>query len=320
MYVNTHLRTQTWTPRFKDPQVGLAGKDRNPRPCLTQTPVSSPEPSAPGSSLSHSLTPLSSVASPGPGGRGVSRAYLSPHARGLRGRVLLKLGQQLGRHVLHLVLVAKGHIHPPVAQCAHQRRPSSSVAPGCVLLVNRGIKSQPRLEEPLPTPQGLAQRLVPALGRARWLSSRFKSQDGLGPRGSMKRYSGSCWCGHIPGKLLPFATYGIPKRQEGPEHMCAFPGCSPKNYTKAKGHRKHLCTTILTKSELKRSSNTDLGIKRFSQGGQFSTIFLANSRYFSPLPTGWSFSSSQHHPSPFPFCPAPRAKGNRIPLVTALYH
>ena len=48
------------------------------------------------------------------------RAYLSPHTSGLSRCVLFKLGQQLGRHVLHFVLVPNGSIHPSVRQGAHQ--------------------------------------------------------------------------------------------------------------------------------------------------------------------------------------------------------
>lgn len=64
-----------------------------------------------------------------------SGPYLSPHASGLGGCILFKFGQQLGCHVLHFVLIAEGHIHPPVCQSAHQCGPSSSVAPGCFLLM-----------------------------------------------------------------------------------------------------------------------------------------------------------------------------------------
>lgn len=102
-------------------------------------------------------------------------------------------------------------------------------------------------------------------------------------------------------------------KETGRSSTCGcVPGCAPGNYTKARGHRKHLCTKIFTKEEFKRSSNTNLEIKGLRQEGQFDlanhSIILANPRYSSPLLTGWSFSSSRHHPSPFPFCPIPRAR------------
>jgi hypothetical protein len=71
------------------------------------------------------------------------RAYLSPHTSGLSRCVLFKLGQQLGRHVLHFVLVPNGSIHPSVRQGAHQGRSFSFVAPGRLLLPSR--KQDPRV-------------------------------------------------------------------------------------------------------------------------------------------------------------------------------
>lgn len=79
-----------------------------------------------------------------------SGAYLSPHASGLWGCILFKFGQQLGRHVLHFVLIAKGHIHPPVCQGAHQCGPSSSVTTGHILLTNTNTQ-EPALVKKSPT-------------------------------------------------------------------------------------------------------------------------------------------------------------------------
>lgn len=71
------------------------------------------------------------------------RTHLSPQAAGLGGRVLFKLGQQLGRHVLDFVLVAESNIGPPVSQSTPQSRTPCSAAPGHFLLINSDTKWPP---------------------------------------------------------------------------------------------------------------------------------------------------------------------------------
>lgn len=238
----------------------------------------------------------------------MSGAYLSPHTHRLWRRVLLKLGQQLGCHVLHFVLVAEGHVHPPVGQRAHQGGPCSSVAPGRVLLRNMGPESRLCQSSP-PAPPGLARWLVSRLER----SLRFSSQDGLRAGAAMKRRSGFCWCGHIPGR--PLALHHVCDPTEKGRlhaHECAPGILSREQRHKATGnihaHPPHV-------DELERSSNTNSDIGGLSQEEAYYSCSSKSQAFLSPPLTGWSFSSSQHHPSLFPSCPAPRTEGNHVPSL-----
>lgn len=188
-----------------------------------------------------------------------SEVYLSPRASGLWGSILFKFGQQLGCHVLHFVLIAKGHIHPPVCQSAHQCGPSSSVAPGRVLLTNIDSQEPASVRE---TPHKCPSLKEGSIATA-WnggccfyfrlsltallkvLMSRCSQQD-FGAWGSIKRYSDLGWCCPMSGKPPPPAKSKILKRGESTSaRVCAF-RCSLKPWTKSTAHWKSSCPQKLS--------------------------------------------------------------------------
>ena len=184
------------------------------------------------------------------------------------------------------------------------------MAPGRVLLRNMGPESRLCQSSP-PAPPGPARWLVSRLECSLW----FSSQDGLREGAAMKRRSSFCWCGHIPGR--PLALHHVCDPTEKGRlhaHECAPGILSREQRHKATGnihaHPPHV-------DELERSSNTNSDIGGLSQEEAYYSCSSKSQAFLSPPLTGWSFSSSQHHPSLFPSCPAPRTEGSHVPSLSA---
>lgn len=145
-------------------------------------------------------------------------------------------------------------------------------------------------------------------------SSRFSSQDGTQGGGSNGEALRLLLVWPHPQKAACPLPCACTEKGRPRAHACAPGMLSREQRHKATGsiraHPPHA-------DELEGSSNTNLDTGGLShEEAQYSRSGKPQT-FLSPPLTGWSFSSSQHHPSLFPSCPAPRTEGNHVPSLSA---